>query len=124
MALSPPLQRLRTIPSLDQIADDPNSLAGLPAETLRALLLRSAAAQSALAARFALENPTADGRPEATNSDRLLTAEEAEALSGISARWLRRNHKKLPFSRKLSHKTLRFSEAGLRRWLDSNRWAR
>ena len=49
-------------------------------------------------------------------ADQLLTPEEAGQLLGVTPRWLYRHAKRLPFTRRLSRKTLRFSEAGLRRW--------
>lgn len=63
-------------------------------------------------ARLASPLPTA---PPPT-SDRLLTPEEAASLLGVTPTWLIRRAKRLPFSRPLSRKILRFSEAGLRRW--------
>ena len=52
-----------------------------------------------------------------TTTDTLLTAKEAAALMGVSPRWLYRHAAKLPFTRRINRKNLRFSEAGLRRWL-------
>jgi excisionase family DNA binding protein len=60
-----------------------------------------------------IENATVS----ATEKDTPLTAEQAAALIGVSRRWLYRHAGKLPFTRRISRKNLRFSEAGLRRWL-------
>ena len=49
--------------------------------------------------------------------DRLLDAEEASKLLSVSPDWLYRNVKKLPFTRKLGPKMLRFSHQELLRWL-------
>jgi predicted DNA-binding transcriptional regulator AlpA len=49
--------------------------------------------------------------------ERLLTPEEAAAILGQNVRWLYRHANKLPFSRRMNRKTLRFQEAGLRRWI-------
>jgi predicted DNA-binding transcriptional regulator AlpA len=49
--------------------------------------------------------------------DRLLTPEETAAILDVDVRWLYRHAAKLPFTRRISRKNLRFSEAGLRRWL-------
>ena len=46
-------------------------------------------------------------------ADRLLTAEEAAEMLSMSTDWLYRNAKKLPFTRKLGPKMLRFSEQGI-----------
>ncbi|MGH7770943.1 MAG: helix-turn-helix transcriptional regulator [Candidatus Binatia bacterium] len=57
----------------------------------------------------------------ALNSDnsleRLLTAEEAAQLLSVSPDWLYRHAKRLPFSRKLGPKMLRFSYQGILKWL-------
>lgn len=50
-------------------------------------------------------------------ADRLLTLQEASEALGVRSAWLRRHWRGLPFSRKLGRRTLRFSAAGLGRWL-------
>lgn len=59
--------------------------------------------------------------PQAPESDRLLTAEETAPLLGTTPRWLYRHHRQLPFARRLSRKCLRFSEAGIRKWMATKR---
>ena len=49
--------------------------------------------------------------------DRLLDAEEASKLLGMSRHWLYRHGKKLPFTRKLGPKNLRFSYQGIQKYL-------
>jgi predicted DNA-binding transcriptional regulator AlpA len=49
--------------------------------------------------------------------DRLLNAEEAAKLLSVSEDWLYRRSKKLPFTRKLGPKMLRFSSAGIQKYL-------
>lgn len=56
-------------------------------------------------------------------ADRLLDVTEAAALLEVRPRWLYDRAKTLPFTRKLGGRTLRFSEAGLRRWLERRRAA-
>jgi predicted DNA-binding transcriptional regulator AlpA len=46
-----------------------------------------------------------------------LNADQAAALIGVDRRWLYRHAAKLPFAHRISRKNLRFSEAGLRRWI-------
>ena len=59
-----------------------------------------------------------DGEPDAGGpGDRLLTAEEAALMLGVTVRWCYDHAKRLPFAKRLSRKCLRFSEAGLRRYL-------
>jgi predicted DNA-binding transcriptional regulator AlpA len=57
-----------------------------------------------------------------SNEDRLLTADEAAKLLSMSTDWLYRNAKKLPFSRKLGPKMLRFSHQGIVKWLESRKF--
>ena len=58
--------------------------------------------------------------PAWSESD-LLTVAEAAAALRVTARWLYRHAKTLPFARKLSRKVLRFSRVGLVRWLATRR---
>jgi predicted DNA-binding transcriptional regulator AlpA len=51
------------------------------------------------------------------DEDRLLDAEEAAKLLSVSVVWLYRNAKRLPFTRKLGHKMLRFSSVGIQKYL-------
>ena len=56
-----------------------------------------------------------------TGSDKLLTPEEAAEILGQKVRWLYRHAAILPFTRRISRKNLRFSEAGLRRWISAKK---
>ena len=93
------------------------SVASVPVEAIPALLGNLEQLKAALWAR--LNEPrsrqTGDPRGESDGS-RYLKPEEAARVLGVSVRWLYRHHRQLPFARKLSRKTLRFSESGLRRW--------
>jgi len=51
------------------------------------------------------------------DEDRLMAAEEAAKLLSVSEDWLYRHAKKLPFSRKLGPKMLRFSCRGIEKYL-------
>ena len=57
------------------------------------------------------------GAKSQSNDDRLLTADEAAQMLAVSPDWLYRNAKKLPFTRKLGPKMLRFSNQGIKKWL-------
>jgi predicted DNA-binding transcriptional regulator AlpA len=63
---------------------------------------------------------TATNQHEA-GEERLLDVEEAVAVLGLSTDWLYRNAKKLPFTRKLGPKMLRFSHRGILKWLATRR---
>ena len=58
-----------------------------------------------------------------SDDDRLLCVDEAAEILNVTPQWLYRHARRLPFSRRLSRKALRFSEAGLRRWAASRRVA-
>lgn len=58
------------------------------------------------------------GNGKATE-DRLLDVREAARLLDVSPRWVYRRSGELPFVRRLSSGTLRFSEKGLHRWKES-----
>jgi hypothetical protein len=53
--------------------------------------------------------------------DKNLTPAEAAVLLNVSVRWLYRHAKRLPFTKRLSSKCLRFSEAGLLRYRDAKK---
>jgi predicted DNA-binding transcriptional regulator AlpA len=54
--------------------------------------------------------------------ERLLDIDEAAKIMSVTTDWLYHNRKKLPFTRKLGHKMLRFSYVGLLRWMDSKKF--
>jgi predicted DNA-binding transcriptional regulator AlpA len=54
---------------------------------------------------------------DCSEEDRLLTAEEAAKVLSTSADWVYRNSQRLPFTRKLGHKMLRFSAVGIQQYL-------
>ena len=51
------------------------------------------------------------------NDDRLVTAEEAAKMLSVSPDWLYRNSKRLPFSRRIHRKMLRFSFQGIQKFI-------
>jgi predicted DNA-binding transcriptional regulator AlpA len=53
--------------------------------------------------------------------DSLLDAEGAAKVLGVSEEWLYRNSKKLPFTRKLGPKMLRFSSEGIQKYLTTRK---
>lgn len=55
------------------------------------------------------------------DEDRLIDAEEAARTLCVSVEWLYRNAKRLPFTRKLGHKMLRFSSVGIQRYLSTRK---
>ena len=49
--------------------------------------------------------------------DRLLTAQEAAQILSVSPDWFYRNARKLPFTRRLGPRMLRFSHLGIEKWI-------
>jgi excisionase family DNA binding protein len=58
---------------------------------------------------------------ESKDEDRLVSVEEAAELLGVSRDWLYRRASKLPFTRKLGPKMLRFSSIGIQKYLASRK---
>jgi len=83
----------------------PSVLAGLTALQARAVARLGTANESSL---------------PATDGDRLLDVKEAATLLGMSTDWLYRRAPRLPFTIRMG-RTLRFSEAGIQRWLATRR---
>jgi predicted DNA-binding transcriptional regulator AlpA len=61
------------------------------------------------------------GTKPKSNRDRLLTADEAAQMLSVSPDWLYRNAKKLPFTRKLGPKMLRFDYRGMVKWIETRK---
>lgn len=98
---------------------DPSRLNGLAPEQALGLLasLRAVVTTERTAGLGrALTEPVA-----AWSGEDLLTIDEAAVALRVSPRWLYRHAKSVPFSRKLSRKVLRFSRAGIARWLATRR---
>lgn len=106
---------------LATIASDPERIADLAPSALPALIGEAEALRAQLWARLqASSAPTGPAPPasEGEKKDRLLTADEVAERLGVDRRWVYRKAKAgdLPFARKLSAGTLRFSSKGLERW--------
>ena len=95
--------------SLDALVADPGLALGLSSEGRERVLLTIA---SLLIALGAGRQPDA---PQPEPSDKLLTAEQAAQRTGLTVKQLKT--RKLPFKRKLGHRTTRYSERGLERWM-------
>ncbi len=112
-------------PGLARLLENPACIADIPDQDIRGILRELtdheatvSALLSALVARLHRRSEAvSNGRVEARAEDRLLMPKEAAARLGVTSQWLYRHHKDLPFAKKLSPKCLRFSEAGLRKWM-------
>ncbi len=93
-----------------------------PPDALPDLLGELARAQAVATLRLSengrsLERPAPDIRPPG----KLIDANAAAKLLGTKVRWLYDRADELPFTRRLGPRTLRFDEAGIRRWLETRR---
>jgi predicted DNA-binding transcriptional regulator AlpA len=103
---------------------DPQRLADVPLELVPALIGEAAALQARLWARLQTPEPSAAPAGAGNGSaapDRLLKANDAAALLGVDRRWMYRHADSLPFTRRLTGGTLRFSLRGLERWQATRR---
>ena len=86
-------------------AENPQVIVATP-EQLKALIAE--AVQNALAV--------------AGKNDRLLDPAEAAKLLSVSEDWLYHQAKRLPFTRKLGPRLLRFSYLGMIKWMESKKF--
>lgn len=100
------------VPTLDEIAANPERAMDVSPGTAGALLARLAGAQSALLARLLAPGDPAGPPPE----DRLLDVAEAAEYLGLSQSYLYRHAKHLPFAVRVGN-NLRFSAAGIAKWI-------
>ena len=109
---------------LATLAADPERIDSLPSEAIPSLIGATEALKARLWQRLqaagAATAPSKAPTPPA-GPDRLLTATEAAERLGVNTRWVYRKAPDLPFTRKLSGGTLRFSEKGLEKWKETKR---
>lgn len=106
--------------TLETLLSDPARAEALPRAELPELLGQIEQLRAALWTR--LQAPLEpEGRPtsdiERKSGDRLLSVEELAERLGVDHRWIYRRVDTFPFTRRLSERTLRFSEQGFERWL-------
>ncbi len=106
---------------LASLAADPARVADVPREALPALIGEAEALRARLWAQLQAVPVPVPVPPASRNGgpDQLLTAEQAAGRLGVDRRWMYRHADTLPFTRKLTPGTLRFSEKGLERWKES-----
>lgn len=81
-------------------------------DDLPVLLAMLASIQTAACSRLLAARPRVTAEPE-----NLLRVAQAAQILEVTPKWLYRHADRLPFTRRLSRKALRFSEADLRKWL-------
>ena len=105
------------VPTLDELATNPERAATLPPVALHGLLCRCIGLQTALLG--ALLNASAEtGRHVAEEPDSLIDVEAAAQRLGVSRDWLYRRARHLPF-RVPQGRMLRFSSQGITRYIRS-----
>jgi len=105
------------VADLRDLLADPRRIGGLTFAEAAAALTELASLQAAVAARLGAARPEHAGADPASPDDRLLTAEDVADRLQRSVDWVYRQAKHWPFTRRLTRRTVRFSEAGLERFL-------
>jgi predicted DNA-binding transcriptional regulator AlpA len=115
-----------TSPVASLIAN-PSTASEIPTHQIPALVAELASEQATLSALQGVLTArllaSQDNAETTESADRLLTAEQVAMIVGVTKRWVERRARRLPFARRLSAHAVRYSEAGLRRWM-SNRLTR
>lgn len=105
--------KLVTVPSLQEIIAEPARVSALPTEAIPALRGELARLDTILLTRLLAMTTNA----ESDSDDQLLDAAEAAAKLGTSEDWVYRHAKTLPFTVRIGKKSLRFSKAGIDRYI-------
>ena len=105
-----------------QLLRDPTQVESIAPEAIPRLLGLLRAIEVTLLAKLTKESLKLAPSQAPSPEDRLLTVDEAARLLRVTPRWLYRNAGRLPFTRRLSRKALRFSEVGLRRHLTARQY--
>lgn len=103
-------------PRLAEIVSQPDLVAALPQAEVPALLGELEAVRVRLLARLFCR-PYDPSQRDDDPEDELLTPTATAKQLGVTVKWLYRNRHRLPFSRQLSRKAIRFSSLGVARWL-------
>ena len=107
------VQKIVAVPTLADLLNDPESISALPRDVIAELRGQIAKLDTLLLSQLLTSEqpePGADG-------DRLLTAREAAQKLGATEDWLYRQANTLPFAVRVGKKHLRFSEAGIERYI-------
>ena len=103
---------------LATLAADPERVDSVETAAVPVLLGELEALRARLWQRLQSPAAPAEASPHQKNgSDRMLSAKEAAERCGVNTRWIYRKADDLPFTRRLSGGTLRFSAHALERWM-------
>lgn len=107
---------------LRDLAENPGHLEQVSREECEELLSELEAVRVHLWGRLmkpAIPQGPEDGHRKPKNEDRLLTPAEAAEILGVNRKWMYNHADTLPFTHRLSPRCLRFSESGLRGWMET-----
>ena len=112
-------------PDLESIRISLTTLAAssseVPPEQVPGLVAELARVQAALLVALNRTAAAVQREAQRPDSDRMLDVKDAAEMLGVTRKWLYKHASTLAFSRKLSRKTLRFSRAGIAKWLATKR---
>lgn len=106
---------------LRDLIADPRRVAELTPSEAATALVELAGLQAAVAGRLRAGAEDGAHVVPALEGDRLLTAEDVAGRLNRSVAWVYRQSRQWPFTRRLTRRTVRFSEAGLQRFLAQRR---
>ena len=105
--------RLVSVPTLTDLLSDPARISGVPRDAIAELRGQLAKLDTLLLSQLL----TGEQSQPSSDSDRLFTVAEAAQKLGATEDWLYRHANTLPFAVRLGMKHLRFSEAGMERYI-------
>ena len=106
-------QHLHIFPKIEDLIDDPGQVETLSYGQTVDMLARIGALQPILIGRLA----SLGSDHKESKSDTLLNVEEASERLGVSKDWLYRHAKELPFTKRIGHRQLRFSDMGIEKYI-------
>jgi predicted DNA-binding transcriptional regulator AlpA len=106
-------QKLVFVPILADLLSDPGRISALPRDAIAELRGQIAKLDALLLSRLI----AGEEALSVTDGDRLLTAAEAGQKLGVTEDWLYRHANTLPFVVRLGKQHLRFSAAGMERYI-------
>jgi hypothetical protein len=108
------VSELRGLPTLDEVVQEPERVAALPIETLKALLVKHTAVGTILLGALLV----AGGSSKSPEPDTLLDVETAAKRLSTTKDWLYRHSRQLAFTVRQG-RSIRFSSAGIERYIRS-----
>jgi hypothetical protein len=112
-----------TLQSVLRVAGEPIRCSDDELHNLLAEVAQLQIELAAVTARILEELSTRKGATPAQPAEVWLTADQAAAQLRVTARWIRRRARVLPFVRRISGKAIRVNHEGLRRWMAARRAA-